>query len=290
MIRPAILVAVALGATGVSARAQSGVVNVGDALIHYERSGQGEALVFIHGWAQDLTIWDDQVPVFSPRYQVLRYDRRGFGASTGHADPTADADDLRILLDSLGIASAHVLGLSAGAGAALHFGIMFPERVTSLVLYGIGPPPGFPVAPPPELFAAFASWGEIARQHGLDSLRTVIFSSPLVAGPRSEGLSRRLDRLWARYEGRDLLDPRPPSGRLPPPRMDQVDALRVPTLLVHGDHEMPFLQLVADTLTHRIPGARKVVVPGGGHGVHFAEPERFNRVILEFLETVTARR
>jgi pimeloyl-ACP methyl ester carboxylesterase len=66
-------------------------------------------------------------------------------------------------------------------------------------------------------------------------------------------------------------------------RIDQVNASRVPVLVIHGDHEMEMFQQVADTLVRRIPGARKVVVKDGGHGAHFAQPAQFNAAVLRFL-------
>ncbi|HSA54654.1 MAG TPA: alpha/beta hydrolase [Gemmatimonadaceae bacterium] len=271
---------------GASAAPRSGVVTAGDAAINYEIAGAGTPLVLIHGWAQDLTIWDEQVRAFSPRHRVVRYDRRGYGRSTGHADPTADPDDLRILLDSLGIASAAVLGLSAGSRAALNFAVAFPERVSALVLYGQGPVPGY--APMPEGPDPLMVFREIARTHGLDSLGKLVRAHPLAwMPPDKPELQDSLRLGWARYAGRDLLDPRPPSGRVPEARLDQVAAIRAPTLLLHGDHEMPLFQQVADTLVARIPGARKVVITDGGHGAHFAQPERFNAAVLEFLEAAT---
>src|SRR3970040_366100 len=119
-----------------SFQAEARRVNVGDAVISYEITGSGAPLVLIHGWAQDLTIWDDQVREFSRQFRVLRYDRRGYGHSTGHADESADPDDLRILLDSLGIRTAYILGLSAGSDAALNFSVTFPNRVSAVILYG----------------------------------------------------------------------------------------------------------------------------------------------------------
>jgi len=75
-----------LGAWTTMTGAQPRMLNVGDAAIRCEATGRGQALVFIHGWAHTLEIWDDQVVSFSPRYRVIRFDRRGFGQSTGHAD------------------------------------------------------------------------------------------------------------------------------------------------------------------------------------------------------------
>jgi uncharacterized Ntn-hydrolase superfamily protein/pimeloyl-ACP methyl ester carboxylesterase len=276
-----------LPALSVDAQVRS--LNVGDAVIHYEITGSGPPLVLIHGWAQDMTIWDDQVREFSNLYRVLRYDRRGFGRSSGHADETADPADLRVLLDSLGIRTAHVLGLSAGSNAALNFTVAFPDRVSAVVLYGQGPPRGF--APlPPEGVNPFPVFRDIVRAHGLDSLGKLIRVHPLAWMPPDQPeLAEMLRKQWARYEGRDLLDPRPPSGRVQAARIDQLGQLRVPTLIVHGDHEMPLFQQVADTLVRRIPGARKVVIENGGHGAHFAQPARFNAAVLEFLAGLDRR-
>lgn len=262
--------------------AQSRTVNVGDAVINYEVTGAGAPLVLIHGWAQDLTIWDDQVREFSRQFRVIRYDRRGYGRSTGHSDETADPLDLRILLDSLSIRSAAVLGLSAGSDAALNFAVAFPDRVSALVLYGQGPPPGFG-----EVMDPFPMFSQLVKAHGLDTLGKIIRAHPLAwMPPGRPELRELLQKQWARYEGRDLLDPRAPSGRVAAARLDQVGGIRVPTLLIHGDHEMELFQQVADTLVRRIPGARKVVIKDGGHGAHFAQPAEFNDAVYSFLSTV----
>jgi pimeloyl-ACP methyl ester carboxylesterase len=264
-------------------------VNVGDATINYESTGQGRAIVWIHGWAQDLTTWDDQVAAFSPKYRVIRYDVRGFGESGGHADLSADPDDLRVLLDTLGIRSAYVVGLSRGATVALRFAVAFPDRVAALVLYGAPPPDGFQPRPPgPRIVEVFA---QIARTHGLDSLGKVVYASPLVwKRPDQPGQEAQFQKFWARYRGRDLLDPRPESGRTPPARVDQLNQIRIPTLVIHGDHEMPLFQMVADTLVRRIPNARKVVIKDGGHGAHMYQPALFNKALADFFEEVDGRR
>lgn len=271
-----------------AASAQEGRVAVGDAELRYELRGAGPVVVLIHGWAQDLEIWDDQVAALSPHYRVLRYDRRGYGRSTGHADRTADPDDLRRLLDSLHVDAAAVLGLSAGARVALDFAVAFPKRVSALVLYGLTPPDGY--APMPELPRPLDVFGPIAREQGLDSLGRVLMAHPLAWTPPEKPEARAaILRAWSRYDGRDLLDPVPPSGRVPQARMDQLAAIAVPTLVISGDHELPLFLAVGDTVAHRVPHAARVVIAGGGHGAHFAQPERFNAAVLDFLTTVYGR-
>ena len=209
---------------------QSGTIVVPDATIRYEAAGSGSPLVLIHGWAQDMSIWDGQVPAFSSRYRVIRYDRRGFGGSTGYADASADPADLAALLDSLGVRSAHLLGLSAGARTAVDFAVAFPDRVRSLIAYGQPPLPGFspmPDGPPP-----VAVFRDIARIHGLDSAGRLLQAHPLAwMPPERPELQELLKAMWARYRGRDLLDPRPESGRIPAAHLDQVAGLRVPVMV-----------------------------------------------------------
>lgn len=268
--------------------AQSRTLSVGDAAINYEVAGAGSALVLLHGWAQDLTIWDQQVPEFARRYRVIRYDRRGYGKSTGHADATADPDDLRILLDSLGVSSAYVLGLSAGSRAALNFAVAFPNRVRALVVYGQALLPGF--TPAPQGPTPVTILGEIARTHGLDSAGKVLMAHQLSWAPPDRPNVRETYRtLWTRYSGRDLLDPKPESGRVPHATLDHIAMLRTPVLVVSGDHDLPLFLQVADTLVRRIPGAQRAVIGNAGHGAHFARPAEFNAAILRFLADVDQR-
>lgn len=274
-----VLSALCLASTG---HAQSRTVNVGDAVINYEITGQGEPLVLIHGWAQDLQIWDGQVAEFSRHYRVIRYDRRGNGKSTGNPDYSADPQDLRILLDSLGIRSASLLGLSAGARTVINFAVAFPGRVKALVIYGLAPIPGFtplPDGPPP-----VAVFREIAQKYGLDSAGKALLAHPLAwTPPNRPELQENLKAQWLRYSGRDLLNPQPESGRVPLATLDQVARIQVPTLVVSGDHDLPLFIAMGDTLVRRIRGAKRVIIRDGGHGAHFAQPSQFNAAVLQFL-------
>jgi pimeloyl-ACP methyl ester carboxylesterase len=268
---------------------QSHTLNVGDATINFEDSGDGSALVFIHGWAQDLSIWREQAPVFAQHYRVIRYDRRGYGKSTGNADATKDPDDLRILLDSLHVRSAILVGLSAGSRAAINFAVAFPDRVKALVLYGQAVFPGF--TPPPEGPPPVAVFRDIAQKQGLDSAGRALMAHQLSWTPPDRAdVTDVYRKLWRSYSGRDLLDPQPESGRVPHANLNQVATLRVPTLVVSGDHDLPLFIAVGDTLVRRIPGAQRLIINNAGHGAHFARPTEFNVAVLRFLERVERAR
>src|SRR5262249_43750182 len=106
--------------------------------LHYQQNGDGPNVVMIHGITGNLAIWHlEIVPALMSEYRLTTYDLRGHGYSdvppTGYT--TADhATDLRHLLDTLGIGRPHLIGHSFGADIALHFTVLFPERVDRLLL------------------------------------------------------------------------------------------------------------------------------------------------------------
>jgi 3-oxoadipate enol-lactonase len=268
--------------------AQQRTVNVGNAVVNYDISGQGKTVVFIHGWAHNLSAWDDQVSALKTRYRVLRYDSPGFGRSTGFADASAEPRDLLVLLEALHIDHAYIVGHSRGGGIALRFAAAYPNKVDGLVLYGAVSPG---IAPADELMAMFGSLPGIAKNFGLDSAGKVVFATPLVWVPAGRtDVTARYHRLWASYSGKDLLDPRPESGAVAAPQLSQLSALKVPTLVIIGDHEVPFIAAQADTFAHRIPNAKKVVIPNAGHGAHFAQSASFNSALLDFFHDVERNR
>jgi pimeloyl-ACP methyl ester carboxylesterase len=284
MRRMILLLAALMLSFGGAVAAQERKLNVGDAVISYDVTGRGLTVVFIHGWTQNKSIWDDQVPVFSKRYRVVRYDSPGYGKSTGFSDESAEPMDLLILLEALRIDHAYIVGLSRGGDVALRFAAAYPQKVDGLVLYGAGHP-SVPV--PPEIVQVFGSLPGIAKQYGLDSVGKLVLSSDLAwVPPGRNDITERYRRLWASYAGKDLLDPHPESGLVPMPNTTWLSTLRVPTLVINGDHDLPFIAAAADTFAHRIPNVRKVVIPNGGHGAHFAQPTTFNGALLDFFNEV----
>ena len=108
----------------------TGFTDANGAKIYYEVAGGGPPLVFVHGYALDRRMWDDQFEIFAPRYRVVRYDLRGFGRSgVPTAAPFSNHDDLRRLFDVLGIERAHICGLSMGGGVTIDFALEYPDRV-----------------------------------------------------------------------------------------------------------------------------------------------------------------
>jgi len=288
MRRTILLVTALVLSVGSAGAAQTRALDVGDARISYDLKGRGRTVVFIHGWTHNKTVWDDQVAVFSKRYRVLRYDSRGFGNSTGFADESAEPLDLLVLLEALRIDRAYIVGHSRGGGVALRFAAAYPDKVDGLVLYGAAPPADFPYPPESaESGRLFGSLPAIAKQHGLDSVWKLLLTTELAwVPPGRTDVTERYRKLWLSYSGKDLLEPHPESGKVPLPSTARLSTLRMPTLVIIGDHEMAFLAAAADTFAHRIPNVKKVVIPNAGHGTHFAQATAFNGALLDFFSDV----
>jgi len=270
---------------------QAQVAEVNGVSLPYELDGEGTPLVLIHGWAVHRGFWDDDVEPFARRHQVIRYDRRGFGAATGKPDLTADPADLKALLDRIGVSRAHVVGHSQGAIVALSFALRYPDMVDGLVLFGPGMLPGQQPSPGDDL-PDFEEWVAIGQADGIQALRAAIgrWAMESFGGPIEERLGAKAEALLSTYSGADLLDPPPPSNLVAPAGVADLAAVTAPTLVIHGEHDLSFARAAADLLTDGIPGARRTVLAGAGHAANWQQPDRFAGAVLEFLASLDRAR
>jgi 3-oxoadipate enol-lactonase len=282
----AVVLSAALIATTAYAQApkDSGYAKLNGETIYYESEGRGSALVLIHGWSLNLGMWDRQVSAFRQHFRVVRYDRRGFGKSSGNEDVTWDAADLNALLDYLGVEKAHLLGNSQGGRVALQFAKAYPNRVLSMTLQGTAAPDGFGLQWTGADRPRFEEWTKMAREQGMDAFRRAWRAHPLMAVPAGNAVRTRLNDLISEYRGGRFLNPAPPSGSIAPVTMDDVRQIRVPVLVIIGESEVPFLQIVARSLAYYVPNARLSIIPGGGHLINLIAPARYNEAVKRFLE------
>src|SRR5215207_5710243 len=113
------------------------------AQLYYETTGTGTPLVFVHEFAGDTRSWEPQVRHFARRYRCITFNARGYPPSDVPQNPSQysqarAADDICAVLDYLKLARAHVVGLSMGGFATLHFGFRHPGRALSLCVAGCG--------------------------------------------------------------------------------------------------------------------------------------------------------
>jgi pimeloyl-ACP methyl ester carboxylesterase len=268
----------------------TGKVEVNGAHLYYEIRGTGHPLVLSHAGICDSRMWDDQMDAFAQQYQVIRYDHRGFGNSDSPPGPASISDDLHGLLTALGIARAHVLGVSMGGAAVIDFTLTHPEMVSALITVGSGLG-GFEVPSTPEEEATFAhiealvKAGDLAQANELEVQIWVAgpHRNPDQVDPTVLARVRQMNGdSFARLAENDLIQ----LQRLQPPAVDRLSEIRVPTLVIYGDQDVSDIAAAADKLAADIPGARQVVLRGTAHVPNMEQPAEFNRLVLDFLAGV----
>jgi 3-oxoadipate enol-lactonase len=252
------------------------------ARLAYHVTGDGPAIVLVHGFGLDLRMWDAQAEHLSARYQVVRYDCRGFGAS-GPFDPAVaytHAGDLLALLDHLGIEQAVLAGLSFGGRVVLQAALAAPDRVRGLVLLD-AVLDGVPWDPESE--AAIERAVQLSRTHGMLAGREAWLAHPLFAAARTQpAVDRLLAAMVSGYPGQHWIghDPHAPDER---PVIDALGDLTGPALVLAGELDVPGFREMAAVLARRIPGARYQVVPGAGHMVNLEQPAAVHELLDTFL-------
>jgi 3-oxoadipate enol-lactonase len=266
----------------VSSQFTSEFADVNGTRLYYEDADDGdEAVIFIHGFALDSRMWDDQFSAFASRFRVVRYDMRGFGRSDAFGEEAYSAvSDLHALMRALGISSASLVGLSLGGGLAIDFTLTYPRDVISLVLADsiVG---GWQWSS--EWDESVTPTWEAGRAEGADAARQRWLAMPLFA-PALErpDAGARLTEMISDYSGRHWTTNHP-QIYLDPPAINRLTEIEIPTLVVLGDRDEPDFHLIAKALTAGIAGATQVVIHGAGHMSNMESPEEFNQVVLDFL-------
>ena len=254
-------------------------------------------VVFVHEFAGDHRSWEPQMRYFSRFRRAVAYNARGYPPSEVPPDPAhyaqdIQADDIGHVLDHLGIEKAHVVGLSMGGFATLHFGLRHPERARSLVVAGCG------------YGAEKKGRAEFQASAEAMAIKYETEGSAAVAEEYSRSAARvqfenKDPRGWAEFkaqlaehDARGAANTMRGYQKLRPSLYDledRLEQLTVPTLVVTGDEDEPCLE--PDLFLKRtIPSAGLWVVPKSGHAVNLEEPEAFNRTLLDFLTAVDAGR
>lgn len=240
--------------------------------LYYEVHGQGPVLLLSHGFSATCDMWRGQVEALSKRHTLVIWDMRGHGQSDYPEDPAAYSETLTIadmaaLLDHVKAERAIIGGLSLGGYMSLAFYRMFPERVSALLFIDTGP--GF------RKDEARGAWNKRAmaaadlyEKEGLKVLESASRERALAGHRSAEGLARAARGMLTQRDARVI---------------DSLPAVRVPSLIVVGADDRPYLP-AADYMALKIPGARKVVIPAAGHAVNIDQPQAFIETVLPFLE------
>ena len=280
----ALLLCAAGAARARAAGRAEGFAEVNGTRLFYEARGAGPAVVLIHGGLVDSRLWGAQMGPLSRRFRVVRYDLRGFGRSAAAPEPFSHLEDLRALLDFLGVERATLVGLSLGGIIAADFALEHPARVERLVLVGPGLR-GDRQPPPKDAAAAVAAMSRGAEAFADASMKRELYAA-VRPGTAAHALLRRM--LLDNFKALSTL--RPGFARYPDrPTAERLADVKAPTLVVIGSRDGGNLLNIADTLAAKIPGARKVTIRGSSHHPPVEKPKELNRALLDFLAGGRAR-
>jgi pimeloyl-ACP methyl ester carboxylesterase len=265
--------------------------------LYYEEAGEGIPLVFVHEFAGEAASWGLQVSCFARRYRTIAFNARGYPPSDVPAEVSAysqerAADDIRGVLDGLGIRQAHVCGLSMGGYATLHFGLRYPARALSLVVAGAGY--GSVAADRERFRQDSALTAQRLEGEGMKAVAEFYAQGPTrvqFMDKDARGWREFAERLAAGSARGHALTLRGVQMNRPSVYElgDRLEKLDVPTLIMTGDEDEPCLE-PALYMKRKIPTAGLVVLPKSGHTINLEEPETFNRAVLDFLTAVDAGR
>ncbi len=267
----------------------TGFADINGGKLYFELDGQGPALVMIHGGLVNHHLWDEQFDYFVHHgYQVLRYDVRGFGQSSIPDRSFSYHDDLKLLLDSLGIERAIVMGLSMGGSIAIDFTLAYPDKVEALIPVAAG-------------LSGYQNQSKINKQmnqaiHAAydkgDKAQAVELSLQLwTDGPnRAHSHIDPMVREKVRAMTTEVFDLPDDDNSflqaLEPPAIDHLAEIQVPTLFIVGDQDVPDILDIADIVTTQVPSAQKIIVPNTAHHLNLERPAEFNDIVLDFLKSL----
>jgi pimeloyl-ACP methyl ester carboxylesterase len=261
--------------------------------LFYEEVGSGIPVVFVHEFAGDRRSHELQMRYFGQRYRCIAYNARGYPPSDVPDDGERYSqerarDDIRSVLDALKIDKAHIVGLSMGGFATLHFGFTYPERARSLVVAGCG------YGATPDKRGQFAEEAEAAAKN-FEKLTMAKAAEGYALGPTRVQFQNKDPRGWREFA--DQLAENSTEGaartmrgvqKRRPSLFDLVDKMKTisaPTLIMTGDEDWPCLE-PAILMKRTIPTAALVVMPNAGHTINLEEPAAFNQHISDFFHTV----
>ena len=261
-----LLIASAIAAAlAVHAPVQAEIAKVNGIELHYDVQGSGEPLILLHGFLECSSLWAPVVPELAKRYKVITVDLRGHGRSTNPSNKFShpqSAEDIRALMDSLGIKQARAVGFSSGGMTLLRLATKYPERLSKMVV--VGATTHFP-----EQARA------MVRSVKMENLPPPMLGAFRNCATRGDGQVRDLLAQFANFA--NTTD----DMNLTPADLARIKAQ---TLIIHGDRDEFFPVAVPVAMYGAIPKAALWIVPGGDHSPSAgADLEEFVETVGEFL-------
>lgn len=263
-----------------------------DVRLYYEESGRGDPILFAHEFGGHYLSWEPQIRYFSRRYRCVSYAARGWPPSDVPDSAAAysqvrAADDAAAVLRGLGIDTAHIVGLSMGATAAIEFGIRHPNMARSLTAAACGGG----ATTDPERKRKFRddclAFAERIERQGMAAMAELY-----CAGSARVQYREKDSRGWEEFKqqfaagsarGHALTMIGIQGGRAPLfERQAELAVLSAPVLIIAGDEDDTTLEL-ALFLKRVLPRCGLLMLPKTGHTINLEEPAAFNRAVEDFI-------
>jgi len=259
----------------------SGYADVDGGRLYYEVAGSGTPVVLLHAFALDTRMWDDQFELFARDYRVIRYDARGFGRSSTPTpgQPYSHAEDLAALLAELDAHKPHLVGASMGGRFTLDFAVTQPDAMRSVVVIDtvIG---GWPWSR--EWLEAYSPVIQAGRRGDIAAAKAAWLALPVFASVRENPpVAARVKRMVDDYSGWHFVNA-DPERRVAPPTLSQLGKIRVSTLAIVGDRDLPEFQRMAESVERQVANARRLGFPGAGHLPNMENPELTTKALRAF--------
>lgn len=264
-----------------------GCIDVIGGVLFYESYGEGEPIVFIHGNFNDHQIWEEQMRAFSANHYVISYDLRGYGQSDTPRISFSNVEDLKLLIDVLGLAKVNLVGSSMGGSVAIDFTLAYPERVTRLIL--AAPSISGRNYPVSMLWQGIKQHFQV-RVNGRERAIETFITNPFwqyyfPASKKEQAWQKTVANVrkpvnFCRFS--------PGLSRVSNPyAINRLEELYQPVLILIGELDHPFNRETANILQTQVNKSTIIVMQDCGHLPFIEEPEIFNFNLAEFLATET---
>jgi pimeloyl-ACP methyl ester carboxylesterase len=248
--------------------------------IYYEMIGEGDALVLIHSGYTDSRLWDDQFELFGKYFKVIRYDVRGFGRSGKPSETFSYYEDLKELLNYLGINKVHLVGVSMGGSIAIDFTLQYPDLVENLVLSGSSLNGYLYANDEASKQRSLAGMSIIKRDENFNQAVEFMLDNPMWR-QRNLKTRQRLKNMFVDTSLEWALDDLVQIAT--PHASERLSEITKRTLLIVGSEDsLPIIE-IANVLDSGITMAKKITLNDTGHLPNLDKPEEFNKIVLDFL-------
>jgi pimeloyl-ACP methyl ester carboxylesterase len=247
---------------------------------YHDTASDLPVLVLLHGLAGYALEWGATIAALREDYRVISVEQRGHGSSTRRPEDVSRAAyvaDVVAVLDDLGATAVPVVGQSMGGHTAMLLAAHHPERVSGLVMVESGLGGGDP-AEVDGMTSWLRSWPTPFADR--DAFLAFFGGSRGVAEGWADGLEQRPDGLWPQWDADTLAGAL--AGVAEREYLDEWSSVRVPTLLVRGEHgAIPERQV--ESMCALRPDTELAVVSGAGHDLHLEVPDALQPVLARFL-------